>query len=198
MTVSVVERIQPRVPISQVGPLSSGRRNLRAALRQKLLSAFIATLNRSQLPYCLLGAPDAAEVVSDSDVDFVVRPNDYQRLPQLLAAAAASVGAQLVQGIEHETTATYFALALQQHGQLAFLHPDCTTDYRRQGRLWISSEDLLRERRCAPGGYFRPAPDVDFKYYLTKQVLKHNVSQNRWRKLSTLYQAADDPREAFA
>jgi len=162
-----------------------------------LSSAFVATLNDSRLPYCLLGAPENP-LAANSDVDFAVHSGDYRHIPQLLASAAASVGGQLVQAIEHETTATYFALALQQHGRVAFLHPDCTADYRRQGRLWMSSEELLRGSWRAPGGYYRPAPDTDFKYYLTKQVLKQSVTDGQWRKLLALYQAADDPRGALS
>jgi hypothetical protein len=170
----------------------------RGTLRRKLWSAVIAALEDSRLPYCLLGMPGDIAQITDSDLDFVVRPCDYQRLPQLLATAAASVGGQLVQAIEHETTATYFALALQQHEQVASLHPDCTTDYRREGRLWMSSRELLRRRRRAPAGYFRPAPDVDFRYYLIKQVLKQTVTESQWRKLVALYHAAHNRRQALS
>lgn len=168
------------------------------SLRRRLWAAFVATLNDSKLPYCLLGAPDDCGQFTDSDVDFAVRPCDYRHLPQLLASVAARSGAQLVQSIEHETTATYFAIATQQDEHVGFLHPDCTTDYRRQGRLWISSGELLRDGWRGPCGYFRPVPDIDFKYYLTKQVLKQTVSDSQWRKLVALFQAAGDPREAFS
>lgn len=173
-------------------------RELHLALRRKLWSAFIATLNSSGLPYCIVGAPEHVADVAGSDVDFVVPPCYYSSVPQLLALAAASVGGRLVQAIEHETTATYFVIALEQHGHLAFLHPDCTTDYRRNGRLWLSSEELLHQRHRGTGGYFRAAPDIDFKYYLAKQVLKQTVTANQWEKLITLYQAAGDPGQAFS
>lgn len=192
------QRVELGLPVQRVSYEESHDRHVHAALRRKPWSAFIAALNDSRLPYCLLGAPAGVQEASDSDVDFAVRPCDYRRIPQLLAAAAASVGGLLVQAIEHETAATYFALALQQHGHVAFLHPDCTTDYRRQGRLWMSSDELLHGRRLASMGYYRPAPDVDFKYYLTKQVLKQTVSDTQWRKLVMLYHAVDDPREALS
>ncbi len=173
-------------------------RDAHGDLRQELWSAFVAALNHSKLPYCLLGASEDATPPAGSDVDFAVSPDDYPNVPQLLASAAASAGGQLVQAIEHETTATYFAMAIQQREIVAFLHPDCTADYRRQKRLWISSEQLLGESRRVPGGYSRPAPPVDFKYYLTKQVLKQTVSVRQWKKLAALYQAAGDPQEALS
>ncbi len=62
----------------------------------------------------------------------------------------------------------------------------------------MSSDELLPGSRLVSSGYCRPAPNVDFKYYLTKQVLKQTVSDRQWRKLVTLYQSADDPREALS
>ena len=173
-------------------------RNLRAALRRTLWSAVVRFLNDSNLPYCILGAAFREPDLAACDVDFVVRPDDFGAVPQLLCSAAASVGGKLVQAIDHEATATYFAIAIQQGAVVAFLHPDCTTDYRRQSRLWMSAEELLSGRRRVPGGYFRPAPDVEFEYYLTKQVLKRTVSSRQWEKLTALYQTADDLREALS
>lgn len=181
-----------------VAPDNSLASNLHSLLRRQLWSAVIATLNDSKLPYCILGAPEGIAQAADSDVDFAVQPSHYRHVSQLVALAAASIGGRLVQAIEHEITATYFAIARQEGEVVAFLHPDCTTDYRRQGRLWISSKELLRGRRRVGAGYFRPAPDTDFKYYLTKQVLKQTLSHSQWMKLTALYQAADHPQQAFS
>ena len=185
------------VPDSQTKSASSEHRDSAAELRQKLWSAFIGTLNHSGIPYCLLGATGVGHASGDADVDFAVRPSDFAQVPQLLATAAASVGGHVIQAIEHETTATYFAVAIQRHGRVAFLHPDCTTDYRRQGRLWMSSVELLGGTWRAPGSYWRPGPSVDFKYYLIKQLLKQTISDLQWKKLMALREAANDPREAF-
>lgn len=183
---------------SRTGCDNVRHRNVRATLCRALWSAVVRTLNGSKLPYCVLGTAADAPGLTNSDVDFVVRPGDYPLVPHLLASAAASVGGQPVQAIDHETTATYFVLARQQGEIVAFLHPDCTTDYRRQRRLWMSSEELLRGRRRAPGGYFRPAPDVEFKYYLIKQVLKQTLSDAQWQKLVALYEASPLPHDALS
>ncbi len=183
---------------SQVGGDNSSSGNTQYRLRRELWTAVIRALNHSELPYCLLGAEGDLPGLADSDMDFAVRPCDYQAVPQLLAAAAAGVGGHLVQVIRHETTATYFALAKQQGDMVAFLNPDCTTDYRRHGRLWMSADQLLRERRRVAGGYFRPSPDIDFKYYLTKQVLKQTLSDAQWKKLAALYAASAQPQQALA
>ena len=167
-------------------------------LGRELWSAVVRALNQSQLPYCILGATEGTAELADSDMDFAVRPCDYSSVPQLLASAAAGVGGAVGAGDRHETTATYFAIARQQDEVVAFLHPDCTTDYRRCHRLWITSDELLRERQRASGGYLRPAPDVEFKYYLTKQVLKQTLSSVQWKKLVALYEASPRPQDALS
>ena len=83
---------------------------LQLILRRELWLAVVRALNHSKLPYCILGAADGMPERADSDMDFVVRPCHFSFVPQLLASAAASAGAQLVQAIQHETTAAYFVL----------------------------------------------------------------------------------------
>ena len=63
--------------------------------------------------------PDAG----DSDVDFMVRPQDAGTIAGLLREVARRTDALLVQAIQHETTAWYFVLAKQVGGAVAYLHP---------------------------------------------------------------------------
>jgi hypothetical protein len=170
----------------------------REALSHDLWWAVVRALNNSGLPYCILGTPEPASYATESDLDFVVRPGDAHLVPQLLTAAAASAGGRLVQAIRHETTATYFALAAQRGEALGFLHPDCTTDYRRDGRLWLTAEELLANPIRTAAGFYRPAPDIDFNYYLVKQVLKQTLSHAQWRKLRALYCDSLRPADAWS
>ena len=108
-----------------------------------MLNAFLEHMNAARIPYCLLcGYQDYPEVIA-SDVDFMVRPQDAERIAPLLLEVARRCGALLVQAIRHETGAWYFVLAKQEGGAVAYLHPDCTTDYRREGRLWLEAEPVL-------------------------------------------------------
>ncbi len=50
----------------------------------------------------------------------------------------------------------------------------------------------------SPSSPRTPACCYDFKYYLTKQVLKQTLSHSQWMKLTALYQAADHPQQAFS
>ena len=54
--------------------------------------------------------------------------------------------------------AAYFVLAKQQRDVVAFVHPDCTTDYRRQRTLWMSADELLRDDGARQPDTFAPLP----------------------------------------
>ena len=171
--------------------------NLHRDLCDELRLAVIHAIHDSGVPYCILGDAEASAPSGEGDLDFAVTPSDYDRIPQLLADAAAFAGGQLVQAIAHESTATYFAIAKVKDRAIGFVNPDCTTDYRREGRLWIPAEELLRGRRLGSEGFFRPAPDTNFKYYLIKQVLKQTLSEAQWARLTALYYGSTDPECAL-
>jgi hypothetical protein len=149
----------------------------------------IAALNASGIPYCVLGENNNGLAFTGSDMDFVVRPMDVYKIPGLLAAAAARAGARVVQAIRHESSACYFVLARQRGSTVTFFHPDCTTDYRRDTRLWLYAGELLDGRQAGEDGVLRPAPPVNFRYYLMKQVLKGTLSDEQWHRLRELQAA---------
>jgi hypothetical protein len=167
-------------------------------LRRELFWAVIQGLHESGIPYCVLGAAEDSTASGESDLDFVVKPSEYGAIPQLLADAASRTGGRLVQAIRHETTAIYFAITKLRSCATGFLNPDCISDYRREGRLWMRAEELLCDRSLGAGGFFRPAPDVDFKYYLIKQVLKQTLTDAQWSRLVTLYRSSADPERGLS
>ncbi len=194
LSANPIARARDRSPIARTDVASDGAQ---AKLRSKLFSAVIQGLHDSGIPYCILGAAQDLAASGESDLDFAVRPSDFASVPPLLADAAARAGGRLVQAIRHETTAAYFAIAkIRKHG-ICIVNPDCTTDYRREGRLWMPVEELLGGRGLGAGGFFRPAPDVDFKYYLIKQVLKQTLTDTQWAKLVTLYLESAEPECAL-
>lgn len=154
--------------------------------RKELLEAFLEQMNGARIPYCLLNGFQGYPEVITSDVDFMIHPSDAERIPALLLAAAKQCGALLVQAIRHETGAWYFVLAKQVGSGVAYLHPDCTTDYRRDGRLWLVAEQVLRKRRPYKT-FFVPAIADEFLYYLTKKVLKQHINSAQWQRMEALY-----------
>ena len=159
--------------------------------RTELFAAFVDELNGAGVPYCLLSGYESYPEAGDSDVDFMVGPQDAARVPGLLQAAARRTGALLVQAMQHETTAWYFVLAKQVGSSVACLHPDCSTDYRRGGRLWLRSKDVLARRRRL-GNIFMPAKPDEFLYYLIKKTLKQEIDESQLQRLRRLYVACPE------
>ena len=154
--------------------------------RSEMLRALVEELNVSGIPYCLLSGCCDFPQAGASDVDFMVCARDAERVPGIMRTSAQRSQAMLVQAIQHETGACYFVLAKPVAGGVAYLHPDCTTDYRRDGRLWLRAEELLSRRRRY-GSFFVPAVGDEFGYYLIKKVLKQAVSDDAWLRLRTLF-----------
>lgn len=157
-----------------------------AHARAELLSAFVDQLNASQIRYCLLTGFEGYPAVISSDVDFMVHPSDAGKIVPLLLEVARQCGALLVQSIQHETSARYFVLAKQVGNAVAYLHPDCTTDYRRDGRLWLKAEPVLHKRQTYKS-FVVPAVADEFVYYLVKKVLKQQITGEQLGRLRHLY-----------
>ena len=154
--------------------------------RTELLATFLDQMNAARVPYCLLNGFQAYPEVIASDVDFMVHPSDAERVAPLLQEVARRCGALLVQAIRHETGAWYFVLAKQLGVAVAYLHPDCTTDYRRDGRMWLRAEEVLAKRQRYKT-FFVPAIADEFLYYLIKKILKQHISSEQWQRIAALY-----------
>ena len=154
--------------------------------RSVLFVEFIRGMNSEGIPYCLLSGYERYPLAADSDIDFMVRPEDRARILPLLQEVASRCGALLVQAIQHETSACYYVLAKQVGNKVVYLHPDCTTDYRRNGRLWLRASEVIRNHRRL-GPFFLPAVADEFQYYLLKKVLKQQITEAEFQRLATLY-----------
>ena len=155
-------------------------------LRTELLTVFLNRMNAAQVPYCLLsGYQDYPDAIA-SDVDFMVHPSDLGRVAPLLLEAARRCDALLVQAIRHETGAWYFVMAKQSGCEVAYLHPDCSGDYRRKGRLWLEAQPVLETRQPFKA-FFVPAIADEFLHYLIKKTLKQRITTSQWRRIAALY-----------
>ena len=158
-------------------------------IRSDLFSAVIDQFNLAQLPYCLLSGYEDYPGRIPSDVDFMVLPADMPRVPTLLAQAANNCGAQVVQAIQHEASACYYVLAKDGGREVGFINPDCCSDYRRRGRMWLRADTILTARRAFKN-FWVPSVPHEFIYYLIKKVLKQSIDARQVRQLHGLYQRA--------
>ncbi len=153
--------------------------------------AFLEGLERHCSAYCLLGACDNLPAEVHSDIDFMVTPEDFERMPQILAAVADGAGFRLVQEIEHEATGRCLVLAQAGPEKVLYLHPDSASDYRRDGRRWLRAEAVLARRRRHAKGFWVASAADNFHYYLVKSIEKGRLEEPQARELERLF--AEDP-----
>lgn len=161
-----------------------------------LFKQLIRKFEDAGMPYCILAGYDGYPETITSDVDFMIHSSWSDRLPALIADTAADGGAHLVQSLQHESTATYFILALQQGSTLSYLHPDSSCDYKRSNRYWLSATSILKNRRRHPKGFWIPSAADAFIYYLIKKIDKMSLSPDQADQLIKRF--AEDPRGCSA
>ena len=154
--------------------------------RAQMLSAVTAEFERDDLAYCVLSGYEKAAASTGSDVDIMFRPDEMGRVPSVLARAAETVGAKLVQAIRHETSACYFVLARPEGKHVTHLAIDAYGDYRRDGRTWLTAAPLLARRRRYRD-FFRLSVADEFVYRLTKKVLKLSLPAEQLKHLLHLF-----------
>lgn len=160
-------------------------------IRRRMFCDFCNTLEQRQIPYVILsGYRDYPEAIA-SDIDFMVSEEDFRKLPKLFSQPDTVPGARLIQMLEHESSARYYVLALQDGAHIAYLHPDSAASYRRKARLWLHSRDVLATRRKSPQGFWIPAVAVEFEYYFVKRIDKASVEHKHLQQFSVLL--AQDP-----
>ena len=82
--------------------------------------------------------------------------------------------------------AWYFVLAKQEGNVVTYLHPDGSTDYRRDGRLWLSADEVLKDRQRYKT-FFVPSMADEFLYYLIKKILKQRITEQELQRIGALY-----------
>ena len=149
--------------------------------------------------FSVLGDTRACPEVIPSDLDMAVSPQDLALMPRLISRFCRDYGLRLVQMLRHERSACYFVIAWwDATGVLRYLAPDLCSDYRRGGRLLLTSHDLLQGRRQAqdaggaPLGFTVPAPDMQFIYYLVKKIDKQELRDEHGAYLSSQWHADPD------
>ncbi|WP_123400782.1 hypothetical protein [Inmirania thermothiophila] len=111
-------------------------------------------------------------------------------LPRLEAELVNRSDARLVNLLQHESTCYYFVLAFWKDGKPKFLPVDAATDYRRNGRVWFSAEELLKGRRRWKD-FWVASLEVEFRYLLVKKLLKGAVPEYSARRIQELAEELD-------
>ncbi|WP_019504093.1 hypothetical protein [Pleurocapsa sp. PCC 7319] len=153
-----------------------------------LFSRVIAALKQANHNLCVLhGYKNYPEgITSDSDIDAISQ--NPEQIPQLLIEQDV---AQVVQVLQHETTAFSYILCREYEGNPALIQLDVSKDYRRNGRVFFQGKDFLSQNR--PYKFFSvPKAELEFAYYLVKKLAKGAMDESQAQRLSELYQEQPD------
>lgn len=158
-----------------------------ADARGRVLQSVLELLAANDIPYCILHGYESYPARVASDVDCVMESALLpQRLGALLRANRRHLGADLVQWIQHESTAHYFVLATEDGPRWQFLSLDVSSDYRRNGRVFYEGHEILSSRRPHRDCWV-PAPPIEFGCYLVKKIAKGALGEEHGERLTALY-----------
>ena len=148
-----------------------------------MLRQVMQALEKEQVRYCILHGWHSLPEYLPSDVDIIIAPQDLAKLEKVLLETA---GAQLVQMRQHESSCYYFVLASVNENRLSFLQLDTALDYRRNGFIAFTAEEILASRQ-AWNGFWVAAPQAEFAYLLTKNVAKGVLPDRHKARLRHLH-----------
>jgi hypothetical protein len=137
--------------------------------------------------YCILSGYDRLPDHFDSDFDFMVTPEDFERMPRIIDDVARRTGARLFQAIDHELTGRAYFLGSLNGPSLKIVQPDCAADYHHFGRRWLPAREVLAARRLHPDGFYIPSTAHEFAYLLIKRLNLRSFNREHGYRLHRLY-----------
>jgi len=97
---------------------------------------------------------------------------------------------QLVQLLQHETSGYYFILSVGKEDKKRFMLVDAATDYRGDGYVFFTAEELLANRHES-NKFWVAGPDIEFAYLLIKKVSKGSFPSHQKARLRELERILD-------
>jgi thymidylate kinase len=157
-------------------------------LQANVARALIAALSDECKAYCLLSGYENLPDSFDTDLDFMVGQDDFQRMPRIIAEIAWRTNTRLFQSVDHEITARAFLLISRCGQDFTFVQLDAASDYRHFGSLWLRADEVLAGKRQDRGGLWIPSAAHEFAYYLVKRLNKRDFKEQHGAKLHRLYE----------
>jgi len=163
-------------------PLSNDAVSGRGQWIIRALEAIGQALDDGSIDYCILHGWQDHLHYTTSDVDIVVAPSDLVRMETVFRSAPF---VKPVQVLQHEGSCYYFVFSISDAKDLRIVALDVATDFRRDGCVFFTAQELLRERRRVHGLWVA-APDVEFAYLLAKKISKGALPLNQRSRLQEL------------
>ncbi len=163
-------------------------------VEQQALQSILNSWSKDRLKFAILGRlPDEED--PGGDVDLVIHSDDLRPAISRLYKLIESNRWCLTRVLKHETTCWYAIIQIPGPSSSHFIKLDVCTDYRINGRLFMTSQMLTDGAADFCGrGWIQPKPGVQAYYYLIKslaktrlnQVVHHYISQRNDHVFQTL------------
>ncbi len=164
-----------------------------------ILSTFFSYLDQKGFNYCVVGPTNELPNKITSDIDIVVDSDPIKVIHFLIKDFSFINKIRVAQIIQHEQSAYYLALSWNGNdGKLKFLHPDICNDYFRNGRKYLTADEILLTRKPAidemgkEKGFFVAGSAKEFIYYLLKKIEKQILNKDHGTYLSSIWATAKD------
>ena len=157
--------------------------NVKANVARVLLDA----LSTECKSYCILAGYEGLPDRFDTDIDFMVSQEDFDRMPRIIEEVARRTGTRLFQAIDHELSGRAYFLGSVDGPSLTIVQPDCAADYWHFGRRWLPAKEVLAARRRHPSGFYIPSTAHEFAYSLIKRLNKRSFNREHGYRLHRLY-----------
>jgi len=138
--------------------------------------------------YCILHGWDAGDSDLNSDVDIAVSSKDLSAVEKALDNNSAGGIAQL---LHYEKTGYLFIVRFATRRSTELAKFDVGTDYRRDGLVYLSGADLLKNRRKWHGVWCA-SPESEFAYLLVKRICKQRLLPRHAIRLHELQAELDE------
>ena len=152
----------------------------------EFFAEFFRRLEARGISYVVLHGYDQFPARFGSDVDYAVDDADRRKIAPLLAELARERGWVVAQTWPHELFADYSVL-IDPENAANHLALDVCSHFARDGRLLLRDAVLLHDRRRHEGGFFVPAPAVEFIYLLAKTAAKNEPAPKHLPRLRQLW-----------
>jgi thymidylate kinase len=170
--------------------------------KEYLFLRLMSFLDNDSIEYVVVSDSSQYPAKIDSDIDIVIKNSHLKDIPEKMNNFCKENDISLIQNICHEQTARFFVFNwFDEHGNPCFMHPDICSDYFRNGKMFLSSEEMLSGRIFAlddennSKGFYIPSPSKAFIYYLIKKIDKQQLNERQQNFLSMEFKK--DPNGAI-
>lgn len=158
-----------------------------------ILSIFISFLEDERIKYCIVGDTSEFPENIEGDVDIVIEKRPVKMINKILSFFSDNNELCIVQMLQHEQCAYYYVLFNENACKSINLKLDICTDYLRNGKTFLKSNEILSGRTKTENGhenhieFFVPSTEMNFIYYLLKKTDKKSINQKQYFFLKKLW-----------